>query len=330
MTKMKPQDSPYFHPLRRPVSLGALMVLLCLLGACGRGDLTGRTTIATVNGEKIYREELDLRLSLQKGILSPKAFANSLNKRDALEEEILDALITEKIMLQRARALNLAVAGEELEGRLTEIRKDYGEEFFNQLAAQNVRYEDWREQIKQEMLFGKLVAADVNARISVSDEEAQDYYDENPDFCKSEARVRALQIFIRDEQKAKDIKERLDRGEDFAKLAREASIGPEKARGGDLGWVSRQTMPEPLDQTLFRLATGEISPVIKSAYGFHILKVTETQRARTRNFDACKGDIVATVRAEKENEAFTAWLSALKAGAVIKKEKRTNHDQPAK
>jgi len=308
----------------------ALLVFLCLLSACGSGDLMGRAAIATVNGEKVLQEELDMRLSLQKGILSPRSFSSSLNKRDALEEEILDSLITEKIMLQRARELNISVSDADLEKKLKDIRKDYGEEFFKLLAAQNIRYEDWREQIKKEMLLGKLVEADVNARISISNEDAQDFYDDNPDFCKTEGRVRASQIVVRDEDKAAEIKDRLNKGEDFAKVAREVSIGPEAARGGDLGWITHQTMPDPLDKTLFSLPVGKISPVIKSAYGYHILKIADTYRPRVRDFPSCRADIMARLRSQKEDAAFTAWLEGLKAKAVVKKEARPRKEKTIK
>jgi parvulin-like peptidyl-prolyl isomerase len=306
------------------------LAVLCLIGACGGGEVHERKTIAWVNGEKVYADELELRLSLQRGILSPKAFSSSLNKKDALEEEILDSLITEKIMLQRAREMNLSVQPEELEEKIKEIRKDYGQNFFHFLAASNVRYEDWREQIKKDLLLVKLVEADVNNRILVSEEEAKDFYDDHPDFCKEEARVRAWQIIVRDKDKADDIKKRLDAGEDFAKWAKEASIGPEAARGGDLGWITRQTMPEPLDHTLFSLQAGKISPVVKSAYGYHIFKVVETYRARVRDFPSCRRDISAMLRARKEEAAFASWLDALKARAVVKKEARNQRQKTTK
>ncbi len=245
---------------------------LCFIAACGKEDYFNQKYVAVVNGEKIYMDEFQQRLDAQKGPLSPRSLAGSLNKQELLEEEILDSMITEKIVLQRAKELNLSVSNTELERKLLDIRKDYGDKFFDLLAAQNVRYEDWREELRKEMLFDKLVAVDVNAAIRASEDEAEDYYNENPDACKAEARVRASQIVLRDPEKARQVKNRLEKGEDFARVAAEVSIGPEAARGGDLGLITLETMPEPLDKTLFSLPVGHISPVIKSAYGYHILK----------------------------------------------------------
>lgn len=305
---------------RKLLIILTLPVLLCLLGACSRDDVLNRKHVATVNGENIYLEEYEQRLSLQKGILSPKTFQHSLNKRELLEEELLDSMITERIMLQRAGDLNLSISTTELERHIIDIRKDYGEEFFSLLIASDVRYEDWREQIRNEMLIGKLVATDVNAHIVVTDAEAEDFFTDRPDFCKTEAQVRASQIVLRDAQMAQKVKARLDRGEDFARVAKEVSIGPEAVRGGDLGMITRQTMPEPLDRILFGLPAGKISTVVKSAYGYHILKVVQSQPARIRNLDACREDIRAAIRAKKEEAAFTVWLENLKAKAVVTKE----------
>lgn len=294
--------------------------VLCLITACGRDDLLHRKHVATVNGEKIYLDEYRERLNTQKELLSPKTFPDSSDKRELLEKEILESMITEKIVLQRAQALNLSVSDTELEKKLTDIRKDYGDNFFDLLRQENVRYEDWREELRKEMLWDKLVAADVNASIRIAEDEAEDYFNKNPGLCKTEASVRASQIVVGDARKANEIKSRLQKGEDFAVVATQVSTGPEAVRGGDLGLISRETMPEPLDKTLFNLKAGKISPVVKSAYGYHIFKVTDIQPARTRPFSDCKEDVMAAIRAQKEEAAFAVWLEGLKMKAIVKKE----------
>jgi hypothetical protein len=140
-------------------TLPALLGALCMLASCDSDGIRNRKHVATVNGEKIYLDEYRDRLNAQKGILSPKAFPDSRNKQKLLEEEILDSMVTEKIVLQRARELNLSVSKAELDGKLMDIRKDYGNNFFDLLRAQNVQYEDWCEELKKEMLLDKLVSA---------------------------------------------------------------------------------------------------------------------------------------------------------------------------
>ena len=304
----------------RPFSTLILLSAFCFLSACSGNDFLSRKYLATVNGEKIYQDEYEQRLNAQKGLISPKNLPDSPGKREMLEEEVLESMITEKIVLQRARELSLAVSNTELEKKILDIRKDYGEHFFDLLTAQNVRYDDWREELKKEMLFDKLVAVDVNAAVRVSEDELEDYFSDHPELCKTEARVRAAQIVVRDAEKARAVQARLENGEDFAKVAAQVSIGPEAVRGGDLGLIYRQTMPEPLDKALFSLPVGKISPIVKSAYGYHLFKVTEIKPARMRSFPDCREDVLASVRAKKQDAAFTVWLEGLKVKAVVKKE----------
>lgn len=300
----------------------ALLGTACLTASCDNEKFRGRKTIATVNGEKIYLDEYRERLNAQKGILSPQTFPDSLQKQHLLEEEILESMITEKIVLQRARELNLFVSQAELDRKIMDMRKDYGNNFFDLLRAQNVRYEDWREELKKEMLMDKLVAADVNSRIRVSEDEAENYWRAHPGACRAEMRIRASQIVVRDPQKAADIKVRLDKGEDFAAVATRESLGPEAARGGDLGLIARRTLPDALDKTLFLLPVGKISQIVRSAYGWHIFKVTEIHPAGTRSFNDCRKDIMAGLRAQKEDAAFTVWLEELKLRAAVRKERK--------
>ena len=306
--------------MQKPSMSLVLLGIVCLVVSCSRDDLSDREYIATVNDEKIYYDEYQKRLITRKSILPPGALPDSLSKRRMLEEEILESMITEKIILQRASQLNLTVSDTELEQKVLDLRKDYGDHFFDFLLAQNVQYNGWRDEIQKEMLMDKVVATDVNASVLVSEDETKDYFHKNPDRCKTEERVRVSQIVVRNPEKARAIKARLESGEDFASVAVQESIGPEASRNGDLGLITKQTMPEPLDDTIFHLPVGIISPIVKSPFGYHIFKVSEKYPARTRTFEECKEDILADILIQKEDAAFTAWLEKLKRKAVIKKD----------
>jgi parvulin-like peptidyl-prolyl isomerase len=296
-----------------------LVLALFLIIACDKINIFSKPYVATVNGAKIYLDEYQTRLN-QKMPMLPKDLLLTQSNYKRLEEEVLDVMITEKIMYLRAQELNISLNAGELEARISEIMKDYGEDFANLLIQENVRYEDWKEDIKKEMIFKKLVAVDVNANIRVSDDEAEDYFNERRNTYKAETKVRVSQIVVRDPDKAKEAEERLKAGEDFTRVATEMSIAPEAVRGGDLGLITRQIMPEPLDDTIFKLPVNEVSPVVQSPYGFHIFKVLEIQPAKTRTFADMKQEVIAEIRALKEDTAFTTWLEALKMKAVIKKE----------
>jgi len=295
-----------------------VLALFCIV-ACDKINIFSRPYVATVNGAKIYLYEYQSRLN-QKMPMLPKDLLLNPSNYKRLEEEVLDAMITEKIMYLRAQELNISISAGELEAKISEVRKDYGEDFADLLEQENIRYEEWRDDIKKEMLFKKLVSVDVNANIRVSDDEAEDYFNENRNNYKAESRVRVAQIVVRDLAKAKEAEVRLNAGENFAKVATQMSIAPEAISGGDLGFITRQIMPEPLDETIFKLPVNKVSPIVQSPYGFHIFKVLEIQPAKIRNFADMKEEVIAEIRAQKEDAAFTTWLEALKMKAIIKKE----------
>ena len=295
------------------------VLMLCFIFACDKINIFSRPCVATVNGAKIYLEDYQLRLNQKKALL-PKDILDQPDYIKRFEEEILDGMITEKIMDLRAKELNISISAAELENKIKEIKKDYGKDFSNLLAQENVKYDQWKEDLKKEMLLQKLIAMDVNANIKVSEDEAEDYYNEHISNYKTEPRVRVAQIVVRDLAMAKKIETRLNAGEDFASVAARVSIGPEAHRGGDLGFITRQIMPDPLDKTIFNLPVNKISPIVQSSYGFHIFKVLEIQPARIGNYTDIKEEVIADIRSQQDNAAFVNWLEALKIKAVIKKE----------
>jgi parvulin-like peptidyl-prolyl isomerase len=314
---------PILPAYKKPMT-GLYGILFCsaffLLVGCDKIDFFSRSYVATVNGAKIYLDEYQTRLAQKKSLLPKEVISGQPNYTKRLEEEVLDGMITEKIMNLRARELNIAVSAGEVDQRADEIKKEYGDGFSKLLAQEKLKYEQWKEELKKEMLFAKLVAVDVNAHVQVSDDEAEDFFNENHDFYKAEPRVRVAQIVVRDLANARQVLQQLNTGADFAGVAQTKSIGPEASRGGDLGLITRRIMPEPLDETIFNLPVNKISPIVQSPYGFHIFKVLEIKPAKAKNFAESKDEVVASIRARKEEAAFAGWLEALKAKAVIKKE----------
>lgn len=330
---MNKNSSPKKFALKKKFGIilsGHYMICLGLIFtimACDNINFFSRPYVATVNGAKIYLDEYQVRLNQKISMLPKDSLPNQPNYRKRLEEEVLDSMVTEKIMYLRAKELDISIGSEELEKKITEIRQDYGKGFYQLLAQENLRYEQWKDDLKRELLLQKLIAADVNAYVRVSEDEAEDYFNEHHDMFRAEPRVHVLQIVVRDLTKAQIIMKQLNEGADFAKKAEAESIGPEARNGGDLGFITRQVMPEPLDDTIFKLSVGQISSVVQSPYGFHIFKVLEIRSAKTRSFTESKEEVMTAIRARKEDAAFTVWLEALKMKAVIKKESTVLRNQ---
>lgn len=299
------------------------VVFLCgliFIVACDKIDIFSRPYVAEVNGHKIYLDEYKARLAQKKSLLPKEVLSAQPDYGKRMEEEVLDNMIIEKIMYLRARELGLAVSYGELEERISEIKKEYGGEFPNLFVQEKLNFEQWKEDLKNEMLLEKLIAVDVNAHIHVSDDEAEDYFNAHNDIYKAESKVRVAQIVVRDMAVARQALQRLNAGDDFSDVARELSIGPEARLGGDLGFITRGIMPDPLDKAIFNLRLNEISRIVQSPYGFHMFKILEVKPVKIKDFAESKQEVMADIRAAKGEAAFVGWLDALKAKAVIKKE----------
>jgi len=302
-----------------PVRCGLLCLLLPgLMIACDKMESFSRPHVATVNGAKIYLDEYQSLLNEKARMLSGDFFRQPAYVKK-FEDEVLDAMIGEKIMLLRARELNLSVSDAELEAKIKELEKDYGNEFTGLFARQNINYEKWKEDFRKEILLQKLIAADVHSKIIVSETEIEDYFKKHRHIYKRDLSARVSQIVVRDMQTAEQAMQRLKSKEEFARVASEMSIGPEASRGGDLGFITKRVMPEPLDETIFKIPVQTISPIVQSSYGFHIIKVMEVRQAKERILPEAREEVIADIRLLKEKTAFAEWLEALKKKAVVQK-----------
>jgi len=296
-----------------------LIVMLSWIAACEseKPSPPPVAVIATVNGEAISVAEF------KRSLMEETALANvetplKARETESLKEAVLDNLIRERLILQRARDLSLFVSEAELAARIEEIRKDYNDQFGKLFDDGRIDLSVWKEALRKRMLIEKLIALDVNAKIQVTNEEAERYFNANRKDYATDRRVRVAQIVVPDRERAMRILKRLKAGEDFGMVAREVSIGPEAVKGGDLGFFERGVMPEAIDQMVFSLPVGKISRVAQSPYGFHIFKVLGQAAAGGRIFADVREKVITDLRKRKEAEAYRAWIEGLRAGAAIR------------
>lgn len=293
----------------------SIIIIFTFFG-CQRGDAAKK--VATVDGQHILLNELTERIEREISLLGDRTLGER-ESYDLLKQEILNTMIDEKVMLLRARELSLFISDEELSRKIEEIKANYTHEgFARTLSSQNVDFDIWKEELKNRMLMEKLIAMDVNARVTVTEDEARAYYKSNRKKYERGKRIHVAQIIVRDEKKAQAILNRLKRGEEFAKVAREESIGPEAARGGDLGFITQGVMPEETERFLFSQPPGSVSEIIKSSYGYHIVKILEKEKRRMVSWQEIKELVMADVKKEKEEKAYAQWLEDLRSKATVR------------
>lgn len=298
---------------RITVLLGA--ALLVFVAGCRFMD-SPREYAAVVDGEKIYLDEFNERFRVNLSMMGNLSLGAA--ETDRLKMEFLNQLIDEKIMLGRAVKLGLGVSDGELEKRIEEIKADYRNEEFQGIFREKGEFKVWKEDLRKRILLEKLIEREVNAGVSVSDDEVLDYYRSHPEERTAPERVRVSQIVLPDRERAEQALEKIKAGEDFGKTAREMSIGPERSKDGDLGYFERGILPETFDRVIFSLRPGMTSRVVETPYGFHLFKVQEHLKKGTAGFPEVKEKIRSKLKSRKEEAEYARWLEGLRAKASIK------------
>lgn len=245
------------------------------------------------------------RAKLERGISGDTTAAS------ALKGALLSEAIKRELILRHAREIGMTVSAEEVAAEISRIRSHYpGESFREMLAEQYVAYDVWIERQKTRMLVEKVIAEEVESKVTVSEEEAKAWFAANPQIAQEPERVRVSQILVSSEDEAKLIEGRLKRGDDFAALAREKSISPEGREGGGMGTFAPGEVPTVMD-LVFKLEPGKPSGVVQSEYGYHIFLVTERTPARAVSYEEVRSKVMERVRAEKVEKVFPVWLQGL-------------------
>ncbi len=172
------------------------------------------------------------------------------------------------------------------------------------------------DQARRGVLINEIIGRKILAAAKVGDDEVQQYYEANRARFAGE-RVAASHIMVRSEAEAQQVLEDLRSGGDFAALARERSVDAESApRGGDLGLVVRGTAPKAFEDAAFKLKAGEVSPVVKTEYGFHVIQVRK-HNTGPRPFAEVKDQIREDLLNDRRDAALQAYLGDLEKASPV-------------
>lgn len=262
------------------------LILTFALFACKPGEQakSGGTILADVNGNAITTEDFKNEVDRLPPYLKPMVQSPEGKK------ELLDSMVVREIILEQAKK-----DGVDKSKEVTD------------------RLEDLRKRLIVETYLKKKVEQDA----VVSDAELKKFYDENKDKFKSGEQVRASHILVKTEKEAADILAQLKGGAKFEDLAKKFSTDSTGAKGGDLGWFSKGAMVPEFDKVVFGLKEGQLSGVVKTQFGFHIIKLTGQRPAGVRTFDEVKDQIKSTLLPSKQQEIFQKMKEDLKKNAKV-------------
>jgi len=203
---------------------------------------------------------------------------------------VLDQMISEKLLIQETKNMGL----EEDKDVLEQIKK-----------------------MTEQILVQALIEREILNKVKVNDEEVLEYYEQNKDSFTEKEQVHLYNILLETEEEAQNILEQLKAGEDFSEIAIEKSSGPSAAQGGDLGYVAKGTIIPEIEEVVFALESEELSEVVKTDFGFHILKISDKKAETVKTLEEVKEGILQTLLPDKQKEAFENLLEELKGKVEI-------------
>ncbi len=320
-----------------PVCLLAAGIVVALAVTPLRAEIVERI-IVKVNGEIFTKTDLETR---QVTMLREQGQQQKLNDADLKKrvEEITPQLlvdsIDEMLLLQRGKELGYKLSDadfNEILGKLKADNKIESEEQFQAaLKQEGLTLAELRKTIERNMIVQRVQQAEVFGHISVTQEEAKKYYDEHRNEFTSVPSVTLREILVKvasdgkninvglDEearQKAATIRERAIKGESFEKLT-ELSDAPSKSNGGLIGPINRSDLDPSFAKMLATMKPGEVSPVLRTASGYTIVKLESATEAKVLPFEEARQQIGNKIYAAKQQVEFAAYIKRLRASAII-------------
>jgi peptidyl-prolyl cis-trans isomerase C len=313
-----------------------LGVAILVLAGCNAAEPVANVDsqakkIVTFEGGAVTQGELD-KFARQSGL------DTSMSKDDPQYQAVIQQIMPQIVGIEIAKAYaqehDITVSDEEVDQEIAKIKEQVGDqarssgqdlsnqEAYEQALKQNNVTEDQLREDLRENLPVQKVQERVAGNAEPSDEEIQNYYEKNKEAQFTTPAQRCVRhiLFNKDQkQKAEEVKQQLEDGGDFAKLAKEYSQDPgSAAQGGDLGCLGKgETVPE-FEQAAFGAEQGEIVGPVQTEFGYHIIQVTDIKPAQTRSLQEVESQIRSQLSTEKQSEAFGKWVEEQKKERDVK------------
>jgi peptidyl-prolyl cis-trans isomerase SurA len=319
-----------------------LAASLAVLSGCQKQTQPAEGVWAVVNGMNITRAEVDKYYRTQLNADSPEP---AQDEALSLKLNILDELINNQILLQRAKRTGLEAADGEVEDKFTESKSPYTEdEFQRQLKARGYTVDDLKVAIRQQLSIQKVINREVVAKITITDQDVQDFYNQNrAQFNVSEPQYRLAQIVITPHKdpglrnrknddattdaearrKAAALSQQINTGADFSQVAMDYSEDPASSgSGGDLGYVPESSLAQSdpaLKKAVLVLKPGQVSDVIVLRDSYRILKLVAKEAPGQRELSdpTVQQSIRDNIRNRKEQLLRAAYLAVARSDAKV-------------
>jgi peptidyl-prolyl cis-trans isomerase C len=271
----------------------ALAVAACALGllACGKEGGSGKAqgpAVLKINDWSYTTGDLEREIG-QELRRAPRELQAFFASKDG-QKQFLDRVVRRELLMQEAEKRKL---GEQAE-----------------IAEQVAN-------LRRELMIRAIVQEEIGAKVKVDEKEVQEYFAAHADEFSGDT-VQLRHIVVQTEGEAKELQARLAKNEPFEELAKKYSRDANSApKGGDLGFLGREQMLPDFARAAFALKTGEVSDVVRTPFGFHLIKLVNRKKGQPLAFEQVKAQLQRRLLDERQAQRFQAWVKELESGAKI-------------
>lgn len=319
--------------------LGVVLLLVLLAAAITRPGWVYAEQLldgiaAVVNDDIVTISEVRETITLEAEQLQQRFSGATLQEQTTtLFQHALQGLIDIRLQLERARKLNLRVEDEDVTYHIDTLKKHNqisDEQFEHMLRDRGMTLDKYREQVREGLLIAKLVNVEVRSRLVVLDTELQEAYQQRQERYRVPGELTVSHILFlvspnasqqeeeQARQKAAAVLEKLRKGEPFAEMARQYSEGPSADRSGLLGTFRTGELLPGFEEAAAALKPGEISDLVRTRAGFHIIRVESRQDGGYRSFEDVQEEIKTDLLQTKTEHKYQEWLQTLRQSAYVK------------
>jgi len=287
------------------------------------------TAVAVVEGTRIFNRDLQMTIREMRRQFGEKESAK--DSPEALRRKALDQFVAVELLYQEGKGLNLPDVDKQVEAMWAAAEKQAGsrEKFEEQLSKDGLSVDQARDNIRKNIYVRAVISQKIQPRITVSDAELEAAYQANPDRYRHGELVGARHILIQlpkeaTEEQKKQAREKIESllkearaGKDFSELAKNNSDCPSKTRGGDLGYFGKGRMVPPFETAAFALKEGEISPVVETQFGFHIIQVYGKKPPGVTPLQEVRQQVEGQVKNEKFQKTVNDYVADLRKKAKV-------------
>lgn len=288
--------------------------------------------VARVNGKAILGRDLEQRIREELLAIGNPVWQNLREDyRQELINRHLTSLVGTELLYQNAISRSAQVTDAEVSAEFDKVAKTFASDaaLNTELANRNMERDDLRKEIEKSLVVDRFIEATIDKKITVAPAEVAEYYKSNPDEFKHPDLIRTSHILFAVPERASAAEEaaarqradalllRVRKGEDFAKLARENSMDASASQGGDIGLTEKGQLDPTYESAAWSMTIGQTSGVIRSRFGYHIIKVTEKKKAGVATLEEAREELTEFLKTQKRNAELDKLVRDLREKANI-------------